>query len=229
MKFATRPYYYASNNPKMQLINAKDVKFEYFSGFARERKQKSIESMHKAIKKLYPQAKILEISKASPNQLGQKLSAFNLKLKVFNGIQDITASVERFFQGSKVFNNGGPFEEIIFNENIHPKKYDKLKKGCNFQGFKLFGKCYSTEPVTFFYDWLYINALKQNSILATELENYDIFTDIEFNPNKSLSCQAAAVALFLSLKKAGTLDKATKTSDEFLKLRLSVIDNQSLF
>lgn len=81
----------------------------------------------------------------------------------------------------------------------------------------------------FFYDWLYINALKQNSILATELENYDIFTDIEFNPNKSLSCQAATVALFLSLKKAGTLDKATKTSDEFLKLRLSVIDNQSLF
>ena len=36
---------------------------------------------------------------------------------------------------------------------------------------------------------------------------YDIFTDIEFNPKKSINCQARSVAIFVSLYKANLLNK----------------------
>ena len=35
--------------------------------------------------------------------------------------------------------------------------------------------------------------------LARQVVEYDAFTDIEFNPQKSVNCQARAVALFVSL------------------------------
>ena len=35
---------------------------------------------------------------------------------------------------------------------------------------------------------------------------FDAFTDIEFNPNKSLNCQARAAALFVAMKKLGRLE-----------------------
>ena len=39
-------------------------------------------------------------------------------------------------------------------------------------------------PKTIFYDWLYINAVLENPLLAAELLKYNAFTDIEFNPKK---------------------------------------------
>lgn len=226
MKYATRPYYSLSNTVSSRLLNINEIKFEYFSGFAEEQKKRSIESMHKAIEERHPGKKILEVSKASLEPLGQQLSAFRLALTLDNERgESITSSVERFFQGSKVFDNGGPFEEIIYDSRIHPKRYEKLKKSGDFKGFKLFGEPYSIKPNTYFYDWLYINALKQNKDLISELETYDIFTDIEFNHTKSFSCQAATIALFLGLKKADILEKVTKNSNEFLKFRLDVEPN----
>ena len=37
-----------------------------------------------------------------------------------------------------------------------------------------------------FYSWLYFIALNQNERLKVEILNYEAFTDIEFNPEKSL-------------------------------------------
>ena len=47
--------------------------------------------------------------------------------------------------------------------------------------------------------------------------NFDAFTDIEFNPQKSLNCQAEAVALFVSLKKNNLLQKVLKNKDDFMQ------------
>ena len=52
-----------------------------------------------------------------------------------------------------------------------------------------------------FYSWLYFIALNQNKKLKTEILNYDAFTDIEFNPEKSLNCQAYSAALYSSMVK----------------------------
>ncbi|MCI5539410.1 MAG: hypothetical protein MR376_02390 [Campylobacter lanienae] len=216
MATATRPCFYVTKNLN-SIVGSDNISFTYFSGFAKEQKLKSINSMHNTILEKYGNVKILEISKASPNYLGQKLSAFNLQLVLNNGMHNVKTTVERFFQGSKYFEKGGPFEEIIFEDEIHPKKYGKLKDSGYFKGFRLFDKEYSINPTTYFYDWLYITALIQNKALSDELDGYDYFTDIEFNPSKSFSCQAKSVALFKGIKQLGILDDVLKDSDTFLE------------
>jgi len=55
------------------------------------------------------------------------------------------------------------------------------------------------EPKNLFYDWVYLNTLKQNPALAATLNGFDAFTDIEFNPQKSFSCQARSCAIWVAL------------------------------
>ena len=81
-----------------------DIQFKYFNGFSIGQKQKSIQSLHNEYLKKYNEHKILEISSKSNNELGVKLSAFNLKIKTNKG-QEI--SVESAYQSSKVFELSG--------------------------------------------------------------------------------------------------------------------------
>ncbi len=46
---------------------------------------------------------------------------------------------------------------------------------------------------------------------------YEAFTDIEFNPNKSINCQARSVAIAVGLKKAGILEKCISDEKVFLR------------
>ena len=43
--------------------------------------------------------------------------------------------------------------------------------------------------------------------MMPQLEAFQGFSDIAFNPDRSLNCQARAVALFVSLSKNGWIDK----------------------
>lgn len=72
-------------------------------------KQKSILSLHKNFLEKYPQRRILEISTKSNNELGVKLSAFNLMIHT----NERAFSVESAFQSSKVFENGGPYTDLL--------------------------------------------------------------------------------------------------------------------
>ena len=47
---------------------------------------------------------------------------------------------------------------------------------------------------------------------------YDAFTDIEFNPQKSINCQAEAAAVYVSLRKQGLLEEALKNKDSFKEI-----------
>ena len=42
--------------------------------------------------------------------------------------------------------------------------------------------------------------------------------NIEFNPQKSLNCQARAVAVYVSLRKQGLLEEALKNKESFLEI-----------
>ena len=87
-----------------------------------------------------------------------------------------------------------------------------------FQGSKVFEQGdWPLEPRTAFYDWLFISALRQHPALTKRLADYSAFTDIEFNPEKSINCQAYAVALYVSLRKRGVLEAATLDKDTFLR------------
>ena len=53
---------------------------------------------------------------------------------------------------------------------------------------------------------IYINALIQNYGMSLDLHLYDWFTDIEFNPKKSVNCQARSVAIYKLLQTEACFD-----------------------
>ncbi|WP_149712173.1 DarT1-associated NADAR antitoxin family protein [Campylobacter concisus] len=213
---AQRPFYMPNFKNTGEFILEDKVEFNFFTGFALSQKQKSIISFHDSIKKYIGfDTKILEISSKSLDILGVNLSAFNLKIRLKNGI---VSTVESVFQGSKVFENGGPFTALYNDSSRNAKKFEELRNSGELRHFFLFGEIWSLEPKTAFYDWLYLNALNQNQDLAAELTKYDVFTDIEFNPNRSISCQAKSAALYVSLIKLNLLHEALKSKDDFLSI-----------
>ena len=73
-------------------------------------------------------------------------------------------------------------------------------------------------PRTAFYDCLYVQALLENPQLAGVVLSYDAFTDIAFNPQRSLNCQARAAALFVGAHRAGLESVLSGDFDGFLVL-----------
>lgn len=195
---AKRPYFISLNNDN-DFFKEELCEFDYYNGFALSQKQKSINSLHKEILKKYPNAKILEVSRKSENEIGIQLSAFNLTLKSKkNGKQ---YPVENIFQSSKVFEKGGPYKDLLNCSPKDAKLDERLKKSGKLMAFDFEGKRWELEPKTLFYDFVYMSALLENKELINQLINYDMFTDIVFNPQKSINCQARSVAIFVSLYK----------------------------
>lgn len=207
---AERPYFYVTDN----YISRRLAEFEWFPGFAVSQKQKCIASFHFEIQRAG--LKPLEVSTKSRSELGKRLSAFNLRLN------DIP--LECVFQGSKVFAKGGPYEDLYGVSPKDAKRDERLKVSGNLVGFRYQGINWELTPKTAFYDYIYYQAVRQSLSEAEwkELGQYDAFTDIEFNPNKSLNTQArsAALAVFLYRKYEGLPELPP---EEFLQLHKAVV------
>ena len=197
-------------------VKAVDIEFQWYPGFAKSQLQKSVESLHQAVE-AQGISPILEISGKSTSVLGISLSAFNLELKALNGQ---TMSVECAYQGSKVFEQGGPYHDLYSVSSREAKTDERLRNSGNLVGFNFCGEDFPIEPQTAFYDWLYINALWQKKPdLVQGLYRYRGFSDIVFNPQRSLNCQARAAALFVSLCQNELLDKETvQNKDSYMNL-----------
>lgn len=205
---ATRPVFIPIE--EFPYVREENLDFEWYPGFSMTQAQKTIRSLHKAARKMGIEP-VLEISSKSTLTLGVNLSAFNLMVAFENGNQ---MSVECAFQGSKVFENGGPYQDIYQASSIEAKKDDRLRNSGKVVGFQLFDESFPTEPKTAFYDWLYLKALSQNTVYEKMLQKFEGFSDIHFNPEKSINCQARAAALFVALEKKGLMkeikqDRAT--------------------
>ena len=187
------------------------IDFKYYTGFAVSQKQKSIASMHNKIKESYGK-KLLEISSKSPDELGKKISAFNLKVNIE---ENKKISLESFYQATKVFENGGPYLDLLDATPIKAKKDNRLITSGNLVSFQYKNKKFPIEPITLFYDWIYCRALSHYQDYIKELLKYEIFTDIEFNHEKSFNCQARSAAIFLLLYKKGILKDALMDIDFF--------------
>jgi hypothetical protein len=211
---AIRPIYISTNN-SANYVKTVDIKFTWHSGFSKSQKQKSIKSLHKEIRLKFPSSNILEISSKSLDLFGVNLSAFNLIIegKLCN------YSVESAFQSSKIFESGGPYIDLLEKSSIDAKKDIRLKNSGKLIGFSYQNQKWPLTPKTIFYDWLYLNALNQNSNshYIPELLNYDTFTDIEFNPTKSINCQAKSAALFVSLYNDGRLGSLLESKEKFIE------------
>lgn len=217
---AQRPVYIPVSE-KSVFVKTEFVDFTWFPGMSVSQKQKSIDSLHEAAKTSLPNVKrILEISSKSRDTLGVALSAFNLSFTTLK--QQRTLTIECAFQGSKVFQRGGPFVDMFEMTPREAKKDKRLLTSGRLTGFKFFGKEWELEPQTAFYDWLYISALRKQRELAEQIIEYDAFTDIEFNPERSINCQAYSAALYISLSKQGILEEAISTKESFLESIKSV-------
>jgi len=222
---ATRPIFCPVCDHSSQIgVIEKMIDFKWHAGMAASQKKKSIQELHLVAKNSGVES-ILEISSKSENELGVALSAFNLCITT--KVKHNRFTVETAFQGSKVFERGGPYVDLIGMDSRAAKKDIRLKESGNLIYFEFFGKEFPNQPRTYFYDWLYINALMQNEDLAHQVESYDGFSDIEFNPKKSINCQAYAVALYVSLKKGNQLELALSSPEKFLELTSSQYANQS--
>jgi hypothetical protein len=191
------------------------VDFTWHAGFARSQKQKSIRDLHEMARREYGVLHPLEVSSKSEERLGVALSSFNLKFETKRGR---ILTVEAAFQGSKVFRDGGPFTDIFDKAPMDAKRDERLKNSGPLISFSFFGVDWGLEPKTAFYDWLYINALLKNPQLAKEITDIDGFTDIEFNPERSINCQARSAALYCALFHNDKLDFALASKENFLSL-----------
>lgn len=170
---AIRPIYISTSIPESPFLK-KDVTFEWIKGMAYSQKCKRRDSMHKAISnmQIYDINRVLEISTKSDKEIGVNLSALKLTIPLSSGREE---TVEKIYQSSKVFEDN-KIKEFRFNKTVFEK-----------------------DPYSMYYDYLYIISLYFHKEYWDELDKYDAFTDIEFNPNKQLNTQARAAAIWTTL------------------------------
>lgn len=192
---AVRPIFkpLLSGYPYYESVN---IEFQWFSGFSRIQSMRTIESLHEAAKR-QGILSVLDISTKSPSELGASLSAFELSLTTPQGA---TMTVESAYQGSKVFEGGGPFHDLYEVSSREAKRDPRLRNSGEVTAFEFSGERFPIEPQTAFYNWLYMTALSQmEPPVLQELKRFRGFSDIAFNPKRSINCQARAVAVYVAL------------------------------
>lgn len=202
------------------------VNFRWFAGMAVSQKQKCIASLHEAATKKGLCGRPLEVSTKSPTSIGVALSAFNLGSVSRKSQRRYT--VETVFQSSKVFETGGPYRDLLYGTSRDAKKNPRIQESGRLLRFDYFGTIWGLEPKTAFYDWLYISTLAKNQELMDAVSLFDAFTDIEFNPDRSINCQAYSLALFRALQARNLLSEALTSKESFLDVvGYHVISNTS--
>ena len=193
---------------KGALFQEISVQFQWHPGFARSQKLKSVRELHKAAKTI-GYANVLEVSTKSELALGQRLSAFTLDTTV----SGVTAKIECIYQASKVFEKAGPFPELADMRPIEAKRYFRDKNIGLITHFEFGNTIYDNLPHHAFYDWLFLRALiDHEAFLTSELAQFDAFSDIEFNPSRSVNTQARTAAIIASLIER---DEFTKCADDY--------------
>jgi hypothetical protein len=198
---AQRPVYQPVSTGEL-LVSTRQVEFVWTPGQAPVQKQKNVVALHLAAQDQLGIRQPLEISSKSTLSLGVAASAFNL---IITTPQQRRFSVEAAFQSSKVFERGGPYTDLLEQSARQARQDPRLRASGELLAFRFFRQEWPLQPITAFYDWLYLNALRQNPDIANGLLEYDAFTDIEFNPQRSLNCQAYTAALYVALHRKGLL------------------------
>ena len=214
---ATRPVFIPQVRSEQAPVRQVSVSFTWHPGLAPARKRLNVAAMHAAIHATLPELhRPLEVSSKSQVPLGVSLSAFNLT--VASTKSGGVTCVESLYQASKVFATGGPYPQLYIRPAREVRQALKRHAGQPLMAFDLHGVRWPLEPRQSFYCWVYCQTLHRNPRLAAALGSYDCFTDIEFNPSRSVNCQAYAVALYAALARTGRLKQALAAPAAFLAL-----------
>lgn len=210
---AVRPVYVPKNSaPFYDVVN---IEFKWNGGFAVSQKQKNIKAIHDGFMLIYPDGKPLEISSKSLVETGVKLSAFNLMKYVPELNRSIP--VENVYQAGKVFENGYQYTDLMLVSPKEAKRDERLKNSGKLVKFRFEYQDFPVIPQSVFYNYIYLNAVLENDELAQNLPEYSGFTDIEFNPQKSMSTQAQSAAIYVALHSLGLTEKI-RNFDSFISL-----------
>ena len=185
------------------LYKEQAIDFQWVPGLAISQGRKSVINLHDAARLKSNLQSILEISTRSQSNLGVTLSAFNLQIS----IEGRRFPVEAVYQSSKIFQNGGPFYDLISASSLESKVDTRLKSSGELVGFRFESQNWPITSSPNFYDYLYIRALLETSE-RSKLLDYDAFSDIAYNQTsssqvkgKSFNCQARSAAIYVSLSK----------------------------
>lgn len=196
-----------------QLVSEIYFSIVWHSGFAPTQKKRNVKALHEAAETA-GYSPLLEISTKSDEKIGQRLSAFSLRI---HNKEAGDIPLECAFQGSKVFEHGGPYKDLYWSEPRLAKRDPRLQGSGSVIGFKYEEFFFPVDPKTAFYDWLYITAIFPHREWLSRLHRYTAFTDIEFNPKHSINCQARSCALFLALKHRDLLENAMVSPRDFIE------------
>ena len=67
----------------------------------------------------------------------------------------------------------------------------------------------------------YLNSLKTIIGIEEDLNVFDAFTDIEFNPKKSFNCQAKSCSLFVSLLRRNIFNEVMDDKEKFIHILMN--------
>src|SRR5262245_5736166 len=130
-----------------RLVDEVSLRFTWHSGFAPVQKRKNVEELHAAATKEGLRC-VLEVSTKSADKLGVRLSAFNLKVALPDGR---LVPLESAYQGSKVFERGGPFVDLYVFSARDAKQDPRLKSFGKLTSFRFGDADWKLEPKTAFY------------------------------------------------------------------------------
>jgi len=184
---ASRPAWSMENG----YVRCKQFEFVWNGGFALVQKQKNVKALHETIMAVEGE-RALEVSTKGMEPLGKQIGAFSLKL---GGVP-----LENVFQAAKKYEKGGPYSDLLSVSPKEAKTDERHHSSGKLIGFERDEEIWSLEPKTLFYDYIYITALIENYGYQLDLEKYQWFTDIEFNPQKSINCQARSAAIYKLLQ-----------------------------
>ena len=192
-KMAKRPAWTIKNGT----VDCDEFGFDWNGGFALSQKQKNINHLHQEINERTRES-ALEISSKSPEAIGRQLSAFSLKVSGYY--------LENVFQAAKKYENGGPYTDILNAAPKDAKRDERHRTSGNLLCFVNEEIEWPLEPKTVFYDYLYVSAVVENYGTDLDLSEYSWFTDIEFNPKRSINCQARAITIYKLIQKNNMFD-----------------------
>lgn len=194
------------------------ISFKWHPGMAPTQKKKNVAALHQAAGSR-GLTRLLEISSKSDREIGRKLSAFHQKVILSGGR---VIPLECAFQGSKVFEDGGPFTDLYWGDPRDAKRDNRLRESGKLVRFEFEDRTFPLYPKSSFYDWLYANAILPERQWLKRLSSLDGFTDIEFNPEKSVNCQARSCAYFVALERRDLLDQAMESFEAFAEMQGSM-------
>ena len=213
------------------LFNEHEVTFDWVAGMSKSQNQKWIRNLHQSATEQLGIERLLEISSRSERSLGVELSAFNLKLQ----LEDIPVSVECIYQGSKVFESGGPYIDLYSSSSKEAKQDPRLKSSGNLTHFEFKSQVWELSDSPNFYDYLYILALSDLR-KSRELLEFEGFSDFAYSQTgakrahgKSFNCQARSAAMYVSLIRLEQLEKYLANPSGFVPVSgstLQVENNQ---